>query len=83
MKKRYIFSALGAGVAGLVVRTIQQNKRTGHHEIEGEDATFYKAGKPDQVDTLEVDQLENAKMVSEGSQFGVQYYNHVTEEEEE
>lgn len=39
------------------------------------------AGIPDQVDRLEQDQLENAKMVSEGSQFGVQYFNEVIDEQ--
>lgn len=42
--------------------------------------TMRNAGEPDQVDRLELDQLENAKMVSEGSQFGVQYYSDAKEE---
>ncbi|MGM8214332.1 hypothetical protein ACLIA0_02050 [Bacillaceae bacterium W0354] len=33
-----------------------------------------KAGKPD------LDHLDNAKMVSEGSQYGVQYYNEVVQD---
>lgn len=37
--------------------------------------TFLKAGAPDQLDEIEIADLENNKMVSEGSQFGVQYFN--------
>lgn len=37
--------------------------------------TFTKAGAPDQLDETDVANLENSKMVSEGSQFGVQYFN--------
>jgi|SRR5690625_3844146 len=38
------------------------------------------AGIPDQVGNGDHAQMENAKMVSEGSQYGVNYYNHVQEE---
>lgn len=37
--------------------------------------TFSKAGAPDQMEQTEMDDFENSKMVSEGSQFGVQYFN--------
>lgn len=37
--------------------------------------TFAKAGAPDQMDHMDLAHLENNKMVSEGSQFGVQYFN--------
>lgn len=37
--------------------------------------TLSKAGAPDQLKQTEIDDLENSKMVSEGSQFGVQYFN--------
>jgi hypothetical protein len=83
LKKRYIASALGVGIAGYVLRSTKKRKNdinSSNREFQ-EDATLYNAGKPDQVDELEIDQLENAKMVSEGSQFGVQYYNHVKENE--
>ena len=39
--------------------------------------TFAKAGAPDQLEGMELADLENNKMVSEGSQFGVQYFNKV------
>jgi len=79
VKKRYVVSALGLGVAGYLMGTKTKKNHsslTDSQEID-EDLTFYNAGKPDQVDDLELDQLENAKMVSEGSQFGVQYYNNI------
>lgn len=34
-----------------------------------------KAGVPDQIEEKDLANLENSKMVSEGSQFGVQYFN--------
>lgn len=37
--------------------------------------TFKKAGAPDQMEGTDLAHLENSKMVSEGSQFGVQYFN--------
>lgn len=37
--------------------------------------SFSKAGAPDQMEQTEIDDFENSKMVSEGSQFGVQYFN--------
>ncbi|MFS0672308.1 hypothetical protein [Ornithinibacillus sp. 179-J 7C1 HS] len=83
MKKRYLVSALGVGVAGYLMGT-KRVKKHPSSEVEreiDEDLTFFNAGKPDEVDDLETDQLENAKMVSEGSQFGVQYYNNIKETE--
>jgi hypothetical protein len=83
VKKRYIVSALGVGVAGYLMGTRKATNHTSINETSeiDEDLTLYNAGKPDQVDDLELDQLENAKMVSEGSQFGVQYYNNIKENE--
>ncbi|MBS3680177.1 hypothetical protein KGF86_08110 [Ornithinibacillus massiliensis] len=78
MKKRYIVSAIGAGIAGYLIGANKFKKHPSSNDSEiSEDLTFFKAGKPDEVDELELDQLENAKMVSEGSQFGVQYYNNI------
>jgi hypothetical protein len=45
--------------------------------------TLEKAGHPDQLEGNEIDELENSKMVSEGSQFGVQYYNKTSKAERE
>ncbi len=43
--------------------------------MQSNDETFEDAGAPDQSNNKDIAQFENAKMVSEGSQFGVQYYN--------
>lgn len=88
MKKRYLLSAagaLGVSVAGYYLKE-QQNRDKLKEFTNGitnklkdsdsvENRTFENAGVPDQSDDYDIDQLENSKMVSEGSQFGVQYYN--------
>ncbi|WP_368654693.1 hypothetical protein AB4Y30_06595 [Ornithinibacillus sp. 4-3] len=90
MKKSII--AFGAGTAGLVglLLTKQENRKkvrkTYHmivNKIRGiqEYPTVVQAGIPDQVDREDIAQLENAKMVSEGSQYGVNYYNRQVQEE--
>ncbi|MCT1904737.1 hypothetical protein [Oceanobacillus sojae] len=76
MKKRYVVSALGAvgaGVAGVLLSDRKKRKKI--KSAAGTLRVFENAGKPDESSDEELDQLENAKMVSEGSQFGVQYYN--------
>ncbi|MGJ9458563.1 hypothetical protein [Oceanobacillus sp. CF4.6] len=86
MKKRYLLSAvgvMGASVAGYYLKDEKNRNKikevsngvTG--KIKGKtDSTFENAGVPDQSsETSDIAQLENSKMVSEGSQFGVQYYN--------
>lgn len=57
-----------------VVYKIQNLTNTKDHSI------LEDAGIPDQVDSKDHAQLENAKMVSEGSQYGVNYYNIMQEE---
>ncbi|HLR22846.1 MAG TPA: hypothetical protein VK100_03885 [Pseudogracilibacillus sp.] len=47
------------------------------------DLSMEKAGIPDQIESKEPTETENANMVSEGSQFGVQYYNHLPESKKE
>lgn len=42
-----------------------------------------KAGVPDQMESEDPAETENADMVSEGSQFGVQYFNHLPESKKE
>lgn len=92
MKKSII--AFGAGTAGLVglLLTKQENRKkvskTYHmivNKIRGirEYPTVVQAGIPDQVDREDIAQLENAKMVSEGSQYGVNYYNSQVQEEKQ
>lgn len=80
LKKRIIVPIVGAA-ATLGLAYMIKNK-------DGQETTTFsdvlnQAGKPDQMMGNETDQLENAKMVSEGSQFGVQYFNEVSEEFDE
>lgn len=42
-------------------------------------STLEEAGIPDQLDRADLAQIENSKMVSEGSQYGVHYYNMLQE----
>lgn len=44
-------------------------------------STLEEAGIPDQLDRTDPAQIENSKMVSEGSQYGVHYYNLFQEDE--
>jgi len=85
MKKRYLLSAagaIGAGVAGYLLKDERNRKKikdfagafTSKNSNQ-ENRTFENAGVPDQSEDNDLSQLENSKMVSEGSQFGVQYYN--------
>ncbi|WP_430786186.1 hypothetical protein VBD025_13145 [Virgibacillus flavescens] len=92
MKKRYLLSgvgAVGAGVAGFVLKDKDNRDKlktsvkntTSKIKNMNKESTLDDAGVPDQVENKEPSQLENSKMVSEGSQFGVNYYNEVKEEE--
>ncbi|MGM8211883.1 hypothetical protein ACLIBH_03705 [Virgibacillus sp. W0430] len=76
MKKRYIAS-IGAAGASVAAGLWLKNKQK-----KSEKSTLEQAGVPDQMEHNSLDQLENAKMVSEGSQYGVQYYNEAKTEEE-
>ncbi|MFD2760580.1 hypothetical protein [Lentibacillus juripiscarius] len=83
MKKRFIASAagvLGAGVTSYMLINRQNRKNRSDNRESQFDSTLKDAGMPDQVDVRDVAQMKNAKMVSEGSQFGVDYYNTVKEE---
>ncbi|RYG74041.1 hypothetical protein EU245_04010 [Lentibacillus lipolyticus] len=83
MKKRYIASAAGAiGVGVATYLLSQRNGKSDNSDKDGSlESTLMDAGIPDQVEVRDTAQLENAKMVSEGSQFGVDYYNKVKESE--
>ncbi|GAB3800005.1 hypothetical protein [Virgibacillus kimchii] len=100
MRKRYIFSAVGAaGAIGataagyylkdkenrekLVEQAKTMQKKFTEFRNGSSDSTFEDAGVPDQSGNKDLAQLENAKMVSEGSQFGVQYYNEYKDENKE
>ncbi|MCM3741137.1 hypothetical protein M3210_12740 [Oceanobacillus luteolus] len=86
MRKRNIITAVGASVlgAGAASYLLMNDERKSKikdkinnfmNKQDNEELTFEKAGHPDQVDARDIADLENSKMVSEGSQFGVQYYN--------
>ncbi|MBM7552901.1 hypothetical protein [Thalassobacillus pellis] len=89
MKKRWIYSAVGAIGAGALAyvwrdetkrdQLKQKAKSLQEKWTQSESGDFPvdAAGKP------EVDNFENTKMVSEGSQFGVNYYNELTDKERE
>lgn len=76
MKRRMIAAgvagAVGATIAGYYLKNKEENKKV--------NTTFEHAGIPDQTNSMDLAQFENAKMVSEGSQFGVNYYNEMKEE---
>jgi|SRR5690625_3450477 len=61
-------------IEDLIYKVRNYNLGTQHSILED-------AGIPDQVGNIDHTQLENAKMVSEGSQYGVNYYNELQEEE--
>lgn len=96
MKKRYIMSAIGALSASAVVAYVlsDEEKRaklldvveTVKEKIDvfnevDEVSTLDAAGIPDQTSYSNDTLTENADMVSEGSQYGVAYFNKKMEEE--
>ncbi|MEI3606762.1 hypothetical protein SPD48_13725 [Pseudogracilibacillus sp. SE30717A] len=81
MKKRYVLPIIGAA-ATIGVSYLMKNRENSSSDSESSTTdTFVQAGIPDQVNKEDRTQLENAKMVSEGSQFGVQYFNKTAQEE--
>ena len=90
MKKRLLLSIATMAGAGILYQ--KKKSRSNHFDKiarakleKGDelhlDETIEDAGIPDQTGEKDHAQLENAKMVSEGSQFGVQYYNELKEKE--
>ncbi|RDY72461.1 hypothetical protein DXT76_01795 [Halobacillus trueperi] len=87
MRKRWIFTAIGATVGGTVAYFLKdEDKRQQVKDKaksiqsnlgKSEAMPIEEAGKP------ETASLDNSDMVAEGSQFGVQYYNELTEKERE
>lgn len=75
MKKRYVLPIVGA-IASVGVGYMMKNKNNSSETTLID--TLENAGKPYEKDSYETDQFQNSKMVSEGSQFGVQYYNKAT-----
>lgn len=87
LRKRYLLAAAGLGAVVGYVLMDEENRRNLMEKINPllNDANNYSkiedVGMPDQIESSKLEQLEKAKMVSEGSQYGVQYYNEVKEEE--
>lgn len=78
MKKRYILSVVGGVIGATATGYFLANKQAEkNNSVLGQ--TFEDAGIPGQTDNKDLAQFENAKMVSEGSQFGVNYYNEIKE----
>ena len=68
--KTFIYSTIGAVGAGTITYLLMKPKS--NRQLRDEHSLpIREAGVP------EDDNPENAKMVAEGSQFGVNYYNHV------
>lgn len=87
LRKRYLLAAAGLGAVVGYVLMNEENRKNLIEKINlliNNKNTYSKiedVGMPDQINNNELEQLEKAKMVSEGSQYGVQYYNEVKEEE--
>ncbi|WP_202409641.1 MULTISPECIES: hypothetical protein [Halobacillus] len=87
VRKRWMVTAAGAlagGVAAYFLKDGDNRQKVKdkagslqNRWKKGDDMPIEEAGKPETAD------LENSKMVNEGSQFGVQYYNELTEKERE
>lgn len=93
MKKRNVIAMIGAtagvGAAGYLVMSeekrneLQTKGKSLVDKFKQEDtSTLDEAGIPGQISNEDPSQFENAKMVSEGSQFGVNYFNEVKEEDQ-
>lgn len=92
MKKRWIFSTVGAVGAGAISYVLKDEKRRSGLKEKAKTLstsvkdTFQKNNKEDlpieKAGVPEVDHQENTKMVDEGSQFGVQYYNKVKQDDD-
>ncbi|MFD1018031.1 hypothetical protein [Thalassobacillus hwangdonensis] len=89
MKKRWIFSSIGAVGAGALAYLLRDETKREQMKDKARSLTDkWRGGTPedmpvDKAGEPELDNLENSKMVSEGSQFGVNYYNELTEKERE
>lgn len=81
MEKRYFISIIGTICAAMFTYFLANNLL--HSKGKTTNQTLLdKAGIPGQaLDANDDDQLENAKMVSEGSQYGVHYYNQIKAEQ--
>lgn len=87
MNKRSIIFLIGSlGISVIIMRKLRKGKTKFRHgglfDNPNDEVILDRAGIPGQIDGYEDEDIsENAKMVSEGSQFGVHYFNQVQEEE--
>jgi len=90
MKKRYLLYLATAAGAGWIYKKRQPKderfERLAKSKLESQNSaglehTLKEAGIPDQIPEKDLAQQENAKMVAEGSQFGVQYYSELKDRE--
>lgn len=72
---RITLLTLAVSLLALIVYYIRRVNSLNNGQATGFVRSFSKAGAPDQMEQTELDDFENSKMVSEGSQFGVQYFN--------
>ncbi len=82
-----MFTAIGAAAGGALAymlkdednrkQAVDKAKSLKSNFSSKDDMPLEEAGNP------ELSNFDNSKMVSEGSQFGVQYYNELTEKERE
>ncbi|WP_163970690.1 hypothetical protein [Oceanobacillus halotolerans] len=71
----YTTTTVGVGTLAWLFAKKQKQMREIHNQAQH---TLLDAGIPDQIPVEDEAQMENAKMVSEGSQYGVHYYNKTT-----
>lgn len=72
---RVIILTILIAMGTFVIALLMKEKDSETKQATGFVRSFSKAGAPDQMEQTEIDDFENSKMVSEGSQFGVQYFN--------
>ncbi len=74
--KRNILITIASTIVSVLASLVLYDIYTGYKEESNRESRILKlAGKPGQAEEDEVEKMENADMVSEGSQFGVHYYD--------
>ncbi len=74
--KRNILITIVSTIISVITSFVLYDLVTGYKKDSHRESRILKlAGKPAQTKHKKVEEIENADMVSEGSQFGVQYYD--------
>ena len=77
--KRNIIITIVSTIISVITSFVLYDLITGYNKNSNRESRILKlAGKPAQTEHKKVDkneEMENADMISEGSQFGVQYYD--------